>query len=271
MSETQTNELPPIKKNALDEVKLRLTGDPEQGNRPPSLAVSVLMNQPRLTVFTNVQNDKDNGIIRAPMDSNTMYALLTLLEEVINHDGQIRYSVDNLTGHPNDKRLLSTTYVGKDEQGCVYISVLSADKDRPRLRFIFRPSQYHHLKSADGNELPMSKLSVIYAKSWLELMRNLVANVLNGEYVVPQRPEGGRQGSGYQNKGNYQNKGGYQNRQGSGYQNKGNYQNRQGGGYQNKGNYQNRQGGGGYQNNNSGGYNKPAAEPNVEMSDDFPM
>lgn len=228
----------PPPKTALSEYKLTLTAPPAQGaTKPATLRCSVVKNQPRLDVYTNVPNDKQNGNIRAAMDAMTFYALIGLLREVADGPADKSWKIDNKNftffgGQRSDApKIVSTTVVGKDKEGRVFISVIA--KDRPYIKFIFSPGDWHMLRSSDGGELSEAEVSVYYAKAYANLMENLVANVLDTNYVEPE-PRDNSQRGGNNNRG-----------QGGGN----NYQQRDN-------NYQ--------QNNNSG-------SGDSEWGDEFPM
>lgn len=208
----QKGSMPPIPKNALNEWKLRLTGPMQEGaRRPPTLSVGVIKNQVRLDVFTNVPNDRDGGKLSAPMDSITFFAFLTKLEDVINGEPANKVEIVNRTGKPGSTRILSYTVIGKDNEGCVFISVTA--QDRPRVKFTFLPTEYHSIVHKDGSPYSPAELSMVYARAWHRMMSTLVPAVLNTHYVEPEprNDSGGGnrygKGGGY-NKGGY-NKGGY--------------------------------------------------------------
>lgn len=193
MSDFKRN-LPP--KNALSEYKLTLSCKPVEGsNRPGNLKFTIVKNNPRIDVYTNSPNDKDNGLIRAAMDAPACYALLQMLAEVIDGPADNKYKMNNYNytfydGKRSDEpKLISTTHVGKDKKGVVYIAVTA--KDRPFLKFNFLPSIYHTLIKSDGTEMDQAEASVIYAKGMLTLLTNLIANVLDSTYVEPESNDNG--------------------------------------------------------------------------------
>lgn len=203
----------PLPPSAFDEYKLRLIG-PVVANaeRPATLAVKVIKNQPRIDVYTNVPNDRDYGRIGAPMDGGTFFTFLVMLEEIIAGPADTQNQIQNLTGRPEEQRIISTTVFGKDKEGRVYISITAAD--RPKIKFVFRPTTYHILMDRDGNPLDEAKVSVLHSKGWVQLLYNLVPNVMDTNYEkreygnAPQQNSGGRNynDSGYGNK-DYSNKG----------------------------------------------------------------
>jgi hypothetical protein len=199
----QNKQYTPRPKNALDDYKLRLVGDKLNGaSKRAMLAVSIVGNNPRVNVFTNVDNDKDNGIIRAAMDTPTFYLLLDRLEHAINADPGFRDYIENKKP-PRDRtqrglELESKTIVGKDKDGQVYISVISADESRPRAKFVFKTSYHHDLiNGSTGQRYSDAELSVMVAKAFHRMMSNLVTNVINTHYKEPEkRPYNGGAGGG---------------------------------------------------------------------------
>jgi hypothetical protein len=191
----------PLPKTAFNEYKLRLKGPMQEGGKfPPNLSVSVIKNQPRIDVFTEVPNDTNRGKITAAMDTLTFFALLEALKLIIDGEPDQQLKVPNMTGAPQNKSLATTTLVGKDKEGRVYISVVA--KGRPMIKFVFSPSDYHPgMIRKDGVELDEAELSVIYARAWRRLMIELTPNVLDSYYEAPE-PRNKAGGNGNFNKGN---------------------------------------------------------------------
>lgn len=214
MSQNQRFQAPPRKKNALDEYKLRLSARPQQGaQKPSSLAFSVVKNMVHVDVYTNVPNDKDNGRIRAAMDSPTFFAMLELLNLAIESNEPFSRKIENknFTFYQGKRseapQIVSNTMVGKDKEGRVFLAVLA--KDRPNIPFYFLPSSFHSLTMQDGSPVDEGTVSVIYAKGFLKLLYTLVPTVLSAEYVEPaprdpqqggqqQRPQNNYQGNNQQ-------------------------------------------------------------------------
>lgn len=210
MADYNQNKAPmaPIPKSALNEYKLRLIGPIQEGaRRPPTLSVSVIKNQPRLSVATNIPNDQNSGWINAPMDALTFMAFLAELEKVINGPSGEKLEIVNKTGRPGDTRIMSYTLVGKDNEGRVFISVTAPD--RPKIKFTFLPTEYHTIIHKDGTPYSEAELSVAFAKAWHSLMVNLVPNVLNTYYVEPEpRENTWKKGGDNNNRGGYNKQGG---------------------------------------------------------------
>lgn len=272
---------PERKLNAFNEAKLRIFGEPVNGSkRAPWIGVSIFGNNPRLEVQTNVDGDKNYGFINGNMDSTSFYMMLAALRKCIGMDSKCQYRVPNQTGPFNEMRLASTIYVGKDDEGCVYISVIDVDKERPKIKFVMMPSSYHTLTDESGAALSKAEISTLFAEGWVDLISKLIPPVLAADYTPPppreDRPQGGNKqwnnngGGGNKNWNNgggkkqWNNNGGG-NKKWNGGGNKGNWNNNGG----NKGNWNNNNnnnGNSGGGNNNSGG-----GQDGGWGDDDFPM
>ena len=201
MSNNQFNT--PIKQTALNEFKLRLYADPVSGSKKkPSLAVSVVKNQPRITVRTNVETDPENGRVMAKMDAPTFFGFLEVLRLAIDAEPGYRRSIENknpfIGGKANFENPMteSTTHIGKDPEGRVFIGVVN--KKVTPVRFYFKPTNFHYLVDQDGNAIPEAELTVIYAKAWLNLMYQLVPNVLDTHFEEPDTSNWNNNGGGQQ-------------------------------------------------------------------------
>ena len=189
----------PLPKTAFNEYKLRIMGPMQEGaTRAPTLGVSVIKNNPRIDVYTNIQGDRDNGRISAPMDAVNFFALLVKLEDIIGGEPDVQVKIPCKTGAPGQQRLISTVVTGKDNQGRVFISVVA--QDRPKIKFTFLPSDWHGLVHKDGTPYGEAEMSVVFARAWLRLMTQLVPNVMDTYYTEPEPRD--NSGDGY-NKGGY--------------------------------------------------------------------
>jgi len=265
-----SDEKPTYSKNALDEVKLRLNGDLVKGaRRPPTLSMLMFGNQLRVSCYTNLENDTNRGRIEAKMDSLTAYSFIHLIRNARKLQPGEKNSIECRTVLNGDFRnpvLETTLVVGRDQEGVIYIGVISADDQRPRLKFKLLFTNFHSFCGADNKPLGEVTTSELVSQSYATLMENLCANVLNTHFrePPPRQQNGQRQGGGGFNRGGQGGGGGY-NRGGQG-----------GGGYNRGGNGGN---GGGY-NRNGGGYQggnqnqapkPPEVEPAFNGDDDIPF
>lgn len=227
------------KGNALAEYKLRLQADcldnavvrngvPQQ----PTLTVSVHDNQPRFTVYTNVEGDRQDGRIEGNMDANTFFAVMSAIKRFAldpNYNGGKPVYITNkgyffgAEGKSDKPGVKSTTIVGLTSEGAVYIALVA--KNRPNARFIFRPTEWHDMINSSGEPMSVAAVSSLYAEAYANMITNLVSEVLVDEYIsweeIKERKAqnannrgkgGGNRGGGYSGG----NRGGYSGNRGGG-------------------------------------------------------
>lgn len=198
----------PFPRNSLNEYKLRLSAPQVEGaTRRPTLAVNVIKNNPRIQVRTEVESDNNKGVVNAPMDGPTFYAFLEVLKLAIDAEPNTAWKIDNKNHtwtngeRSRDPVVISTTLIGKDGEGRVFIGLKA--KNITPVKFIFAPSFYHNIAYKDGSAISEAEISVLYAKGYVKMLENLVANTLDTHYVPPEpRPAGGY-GDGNRSGGNY--------------------------------------------------------------------
>jgi len=190
-------------KTALDHQKLRMYGEKIDGAKqaPSFLFYLTEDGNPRIDVYTGVEGDKDNGLIRAAMDIRTARALLELSEEVVNHAGPCRYYISNKNYlWPGGKRSdtpveISKTVIGKAEDGRIYISLVA--KDRPKAIFYMQSPFFHNLTDAEGQPVPKDFESKLFTRGYFNHVGELLANVATAIYKEPApRGQHGGQGGG---------------------------------------------------------------------------
>ncbi len=228
---------PPRKLTILDDFRMRLVGPVANGGeRPATFSVKVIKNRPVLEVKTNVGGDKNFGQIRGEFgDIIEFETFLGWLEMAPTMQPGEKYSMRILDfpfqqgGRSKELKLAATVIVGKEQDGTIYLGLVSWEQSRPVIKFPVRPSQYHQYLKGNGERFSEAEASVTYAPAYARTLRNLIGPNLTVEYTPPEpRPQnGGGGGGGYGGGG--QGGGGYQQRNnggGGGYQNGGN----QGGG-----------------------------------------
>lgn len=223
----------PIDPNILDVMSNWLFADPVPGNQKrPNLRVKVLGNVPRITVKTNVENDKNHGKIDFQTDLATFAAMLAKLTAMADgSDTSDGYNFDYKDNFLAGKRLdneivISTAQIGRDQAtGRLYLAILSGDKSRPRIQFFFGPSKFHDIRRRDGSPLTPKELSEAYAIGFSKPMANMVYQLLNSAFNPDARnvakaptPGGGfnQGGGGGYNQGGGNRGGGYNKQQNSG-------------------------------------------------------
>ncbi len=278
MSEQPTTTTFARKKIALNNNKLALSAPlPGQKNIYSTLSVDIYKNNPRIEVATkdpNLMNkENDFGKIRAAMDAPVFYAFLELVREAADSQGPMERRIDNFNhtfeGGQRSQEIqhVSTLVVGRDQEGHIYVSVLSTKPGWAKIKFVFGVPDYrfHRFVNADGGKPSRAETSVIMARAYYTLWKEMMASCLVNHFedIPPANGGGwkGRQGGGGGGQGGWKG--------GNGGQGGGGWKDRQGGGQGGGGGYQNRQGGNG--GGVSGGGNNYAArnEPAQAAGADF--
>lgn len=179
--------------NLLEEFKMRLSADPlpnckVYGDRKaaPQLAIRIKDNQPRFVVYTNVENDKNNGIIEAPMDSVVFMTVMQIIRDVA--DGRSKGNKIHNRGHyfsaqgrSAEPGVLSVTSIGINDNGIICMSVVA--KGRPEAVFKFGPHEWHPMMDASGNAVTVQEQSRLFALGYVNLMEKCVVRVLGDEFI----------------------------------------------------------------------------------------
>lgn len=206
------NSYPQREKNVLDDRKLRLSTKNEQG-KWANLSFGVYSNNPRVTVYSGIDGDKDNGRISANMDTPAFYVFLHKLAEVIDfvptEDAKdIKYKIENKRpnfqkggGRPNGTVTESELWFGKSANGVVWLSVTGYQ--RPKIQFKFGEGvEYHSFFHGNGEQFTEGELSKAFAKAYLEALYGIIPVLKTTKYVEPQPKQqngGGYNGGGQQN------------------------------------------------------------------------
>lgn len=156
------------------------------------LVWSVRDGHPRISVFTNDPKDTTNkGIISAPMNPETFYTFLDLIESSVKADGEIIYKIECLTAkrdaegkvNYNDKVHVSDAYAGKDANGMVWISLVVPNTNRPKIKFNFKISDYHKIYKG-GVPLTESEASCVQATATVNIVRAAFYPLVSTNSVV---------------------------------------------------------------------------------------
>lgn len=152
---------------------MMFTPAPGVENQRSSLTWSTFRGNPRITVFTRVPDDTGKGMLQAPMNPTTFLSLMHLLRDVAKGAPGRSFFVENDTaakdaeGKPTRERIrLSTTWVGKDKDGFVWLSVRA--ENRPVIAFKFIMSNYHRVFKGDGTALTQEESSSLEALAYAE-------------------------------------------------------------------------------------------------------
>lgn len=208
-------------KCALNNSKIALSA-PCPGMGPnakhATLKFEIFQNNPRIVVRSNdpseANRDKNFGEIKAAMDPTVFYAFLEFLKIATDSPTEIKNKIENwnhdfIDGQRSENPVhVSDTWVGKDKDGCVFISVISTKENRHAIKFITvdADKRWHKFIHSDGRQYTMAEASVIKARAWYNLLSNLVGNLLVSTYVEPPPYiPGGGAGSNYRNRSNSNN------------------------------------------------------------------
>lgn len=221
-----SNGAPPKIKHALNNSKLSLSAPcPGVKGKYAQLSWDLYMNNPRIVVRTNDPSEanpsKNYGRIQAAMSIPGLFALIELMKNAIASTEEWKEKIEN-SSHPyvDGKRSMEVkpdtdVWVGKDRDGCVYISVISKKEDRPIIKFVFGPpdQRYEKYFHSNGNPFTRSEVSALYANAYVHMLQHLFGNVIVSSYVdtAPKGPPGSysKSNSGYNNSNN----GGYKQQQ----------------------------------------------------------
>jgi hypothetical protein len=206
-------EKPP--KMALNHAKLRLKAPALNArSKPATLQWDIYGNNPRVVVNLNdpefANSERKWGRITAAMDTPAFGIFLDNLDAAIASSEPIKHKIENLRPpkgaeySPTAPLVLDNTlWVGRDQEGCVFISVIAAEEGWPTIKFIFAGAdgRYHKVYRADGTELTKAEMSTAYARSYSWMLRHLVPTLLVHNHVepppfVPGNRNGGGQGGG---------------------------------------------------------------------------
>jgi hypothetical protein len=192
MSENTFKPQPRVK-NGLDNNKLNMTAVNTKGKRA-SLLWQLINNNPRIVVYTNDPDDQVNyGKIAAKIDAPIFFAFMNLIEQAINAVGEFKGKIDNSNFSWNGGKRAETPTVessllaGKDADGVVWVAV-SAPR-RPQIKFPFVNPEFHSFVHKDGAPYSKGEVSILMAKSYLDVLRLMMAQLLVKEYVEPKPKE----------------------------------------------------------------------------------
>ncbi|EOC8614110.1 hypothetical protein ACI5OW_003247 [Salmonella enterica subsp. enterica serovar Schwarzengrund] len=181
-SKPQGNIIP----TAYDDNNWKLWADEkvEGGNSVPSLKISVAKNQPRITVYTGRKDQQGRAeSIWARMSSYAFYNLLAILEQVAKGKPGQRFAMKNEKviddrNNPGKKKQIteSTTWVGKNDDGSVYIAVTAYQK--PNIQFVFKPPRFHALVDESGQPLQIGVVSPLCALEFVRIHRAVLPSIL---------------------------------------------------------------------------------------------
>lgn len=238
MSQFQNNR-PAAKSNALKDSKLKLYGPAHEKATlrngvpiPPTAQWSVRDNQPRITVYTGVEGDKQDGKIEAAMDLPTASAVFEAIRIYADGGEVDGKPVVGITcrgylwtgkGKSEKPMVLATIYVGRNRDGNVFLSIVSSDASRPKIVFPILPTEWHGAVDTNGETIDNKAVSRLYAKGYANMIEGILQQIVVIEHISWQEQQerrnknNGQSGNGNSGGGGY----GNNNRGGGGYGNNG--------------------------------------------------
>lgn len=206
-------------KTILNSNKLRLSApNPESKGSYAKLMFDLYQNNPRIVVDTGDQSmrtpDKNYGRITAALDPVVFSMLIELLKKAVQNKEPFKVKVSN-SNYPfvdgrRSKELeeLSDIWVGRDKEGCIFISLIAKQGAWPKIQFIFGPAdaRFHSFIHDTGEKFTRAELSELGARAYISLLENLMPVVLASNYVEPPNPfaKGGQGGQNNNRSGGYQ-------------------------------------------------------------------
>lgn len=183
-------------KTIFASTKLRLTAPcPTAKGKWSNLSFDIWNSNPRIVVTTNdpalANPENQYGRITAALDAITMMAFIEILKTVAKSEGPTKTKIENYGtkrgGDPKIPEHLTDLWVGKDDNGIVFISVLNKAEGWPTIKFTFGPSdgRYHKIFKGDGSEYTKSDVSSVYALAYSELVSGLYTKMFAHDYVHP--------------------------------------------------------------------------------------
>lgn len=197
----------PYRDNITTDKVLNLSAKNEQGKRA-NWTIRYAGNKVRLTVWTGIDGDVDNGSINAVIDVNHFMQFLALFEEVIHSQEKgAKVMTIRALGRegwkkpPIDKGDL---YCGRNGEGVIFLSYVVPN--RPKIMFPLQEDAFFMFKNKDGNPLSKQEASNIVAKGYLQTVRDIIIALTATEYVAKEdRPNPNRRkDNNNQQKSNYQ-------------------------------------------------------------------
>lgn len=210
----------------LNDVKLRLTGDPVDGNQPgrlPFLFFDMPGNYPRLTAQLNNGKKGDEGRIQFNLDMVAFQMIISSLEDAIRAKQPMSRSIavkkasfDRQNNRPGEPYVFGYVIVGKDADGCEFIGIQRGSKDSrnyAKVKFGFTTPEFHPLiDTATGQPASRQEVSSLIARGYVRFLSQAVTFINTALWEYASTAEGKRA--------NKQNNGGDNNQQkgyGEGY------------------------------------------------------
>lgn len=216
-----SQQFPQRTKSILEDIGLRLTADalPQGTGKCTLKFYQTGRNRIRADMYPNLPSQQNNGLIRADIGFGEFYAILQWVQYLADSSvpaGAYQIAHEDFTFF-NKKRsdapqLIHRTVIGKEEDGRIYISVLSPANDSAKVKFYFEHPHLCTIKALGGTPtITPAVLSARSALAWVSAMTGLIPDIITAAWVdKSQQNQGGGNNGGGNNGGNRNNGGGYQ-------------------------------------------------------------
>jgi hypothetical protein len=164
----------------FDVAKIHIWGDGEDSKSKPRMVFGFRDGNPRITVYTGQTGPE--SVISFPADVPTMVMVLTYMKDIAKAPPGAKVIIESLTlvyqdNKPTqEKKVVSTLYVGKSKDGLVYLSVITEGK--PKLIFTIKSSPFHTFRDGDKNVLDGAKVSETMAIGIADIMLNAISQTV---------------------------------------------------------------------------------------------
>ena len=196
----------PYVPNAMDDRKLGLSAPPIEGAKmPASLRFTFPNGNPRGVA------DFGPGIpsIPAKMDMLDFFRLLEMVKKSIADKEENRWMMtlkapaqqapreDGGFAKKGPPELQSTIMVGRSDKGKLYISILSPDDSKPKVRFYFGQGYFSNISRKSGEPIPDSEISDLAATAWVSMYEKLIPAAHFATFKPREPKEAGAGGGGF--------------------------------------------------------------------------
>lgn len=160
----------------IDKIVIWAEGD--ENAKRPRLTFGFRDGNPRLVAHTGGTGAE--AMFAFPSDAPTMTYIFNMLKEIAVGEPGKKIAIESLTtlyenNQPTkNKKLVATLYIGKTNEGIVYMSVIAENK--PKLVFTIKPSPYHIFRDSEKNEIPVSKISEKLSVGIADLCLNVLSD-----------------------------------------------------------------------------------------------
>lgn len=185
----------PLPKNAMDNAKLGIAGQPWAADNPrvfPKMSLRHVNNSVWITAFLNHPDEPDDiGPVNIKMDPVIANTFLATIVEAIEHPENfetIGVENNNYTfnaGQRSDKPTKQGTAfasVNGDGEICVILQY----PDRKTSVYPFRSTFWYALVTKTGQPSDKARVSKLVARGWVNTMRDLMPAVGNSIYKHPE-------------------------------------------------------------------------------------